>query len=196
MNMKKLILVAVAAGSLALGAAAAAGTPPDLTDEQKAKIEEMKAKLEAQREAWKAKHDSLMDAHKDEIAKRIAERKAGMGTHKVLSDSMRAQVKALLDEYKDKLKAVSDSDKAAIAKELAEKLKALRADMAGKLKADFEARKKEIEARRAEWLKNHPGGDSAHGGPRPTPEQLAEMKAKFEEWRKAHQARHDSTATP
>jgi hypothetical protein len=215
MTMKHLVLGALAVGCLSLGASYADGTKPALTDEQKAKIEELKAKMEAQREAMKGKHDSLSAERKAEIEKRMAERKAAMEKAKAEMDALRAKAKALVDEYKEKLKAASDSDKAVLAKELAEKLKALglgaakdwrarfdgdhehhdgdmashRDEIGKKLaghRADFAARRKEIEARRAEWLKNHPD-DSGHTMPRPTPEQIAEMKAKFEEWQKAHQ---------
>jgi len=200
MTMKKIILGAIAVGCLSIGASFAAGTTPDPTtaptDAQKAKLEELKAKLEAQRAAMKAKHDSLAAANKDEIEKRMAERKAEMEKAKAAMDSVRAQVKALIDSYKDKIKAASDSDKAALAKELAAKLKALTADLQKEMRAKFEAghaghdsdmtarraeiekrlqdakaafdaHKKEIDAQRAEWLKNHPEDSSHVGGGAP-----------------------------
>ncbi|MDB5049370.1 MAG: hypothetical protein JWO30_2441 [Fibrobacteres bacterium] len=221
MIMKKLILGTLMAGCLSIGASFADDTKPaGPSDAQKAKLEELKAKLEVQRDAWKAGHDSLTAEHKAEIEKRIAEHKAAMEKRKAEMDAIRDKAKALIEEYKGKIKAASDSGKAALAKELADKLKELHASIAmdhkGKfdsdrkgrendldgmkgdlkkhideIKADIEKHKAELDAKRAEWLKNHPVDSTGHGGM--TPEQQAAIKAKFEEWLKTHQGTAPTT---
>jgi uncharacterized coiled-coil protein SlyX len=221
MIMKKLILGTLMAGCLSIGASFADDTKPaTLSDAQKAKLEELKAKLEAQRDAWKAGHDSLTAEHKAEIEKRIAEHKAAMEKRKTEMDALKDKVKALIEEYKGKIKAANDSSKAALAKELADKLKELHAsvemDHKGKfdsdrkgrehdldgmkddmkkhideIKADIEKHKAEMDAKRAEWLKDHPMDSTGHAGL--TAEQLAALKAKFEEWQKTHQGTAPTT---
>src|SRR5688572_2413835 len=60
----KLILSTLVAGCLSLGSALAQDKR-GLTDEQKAKLAELKAKIEAMRNEHKSKHDSLKNLHKD-----------------------------------------------------------------------------------------------------------------------------------
>jgi Spy/CpxP family protein refolding chaperone len=205
MIMNKFILGALMAGCLSVSASFAADTAPaGPTAEQKAKLEELKAKLEAKRGDWKAHQDSLTAEQKAEIEKRIAEHKAEMEKRKAERAEVKEQIKALVEAFKDKIKSADDSTKAALAKELAAKLKELHGSVgagikgrfdAGKgerlkdIKADFAAHRKEIEAKRAEWLKDHADGDK----PVLTAEQLAELKAKYEEWLKTHA---DAGATP
>jgi hypothetical protein len=211
MIMKKLILGSLMAGCLSIGASFADDTKPaGPSAEQKAKLEELKAKLEARRADWKAHHDSLTAEHKAEIEKRIAEHKAEMEKRKAEMDAVKEKVKALIDAYKEKIKAANDSTKATLAKELAAKLKELHAsieiDHKGRFdnerkkveidldqkkeemekrlkdrKADFAAHQAEIEAKRAEWLKDHLADHPAL-----TAEQQSELKAKYEEWLAAH----------
>lgn len=201
----KLILGALVAGCLSLGSAWSDDIP-GLTDEQKARFEELRKKIEEGRDAFKGRHDSLLSAHKDEIARRIAAHKAEWDK---LSDERKAvheKVKALVDEYKAKLEAAG-ADKDALAAELKAKLKALHeqfaadhkaafdalkkareADLAAHKaewekrmadrKAELDARLKDLAAKREEWLKNHPDAKGGKGGL--TPEKLAELKAQIE----------------
>lgn len=200
----KLILGALVAGCLSLGSAIA-GDRPVLTDEQKATLDEIRAKLGERREALKGAHDSLCNLNREEIAKRMADHKVAMDK---LSEERKAafeKIKALVDEYRAKIEASTGADKEALAAELKAKLKTLReactaeqkaafdamrkareADIAAHRaewekriadgKADFESRMKEFEAQRAEWLKSHPDAGAIL-----TPEQIAEMKARFEQ---------------
>ncbi len=212
MIIKKLILGTLMAGCLSIGTSFADDVKPTgPTADQKAKLDELKTKLEAKRADWAAHHDSLSAEHKGEIEKRIAEHKADMDKRKDEMDAVKDKVTAVIEACKDKMKGANDSTKAALAKELGDKLKeihaAAEADHKGKFedekglheadldkkkdeieqhikdcKADFDAHQKEIEAKRAEWLKGKVDGDK----PVLTPEQEAAMKAKFEEWLKAH----------
>lgn len=130
MIMKKLILGALTAGCLSIGASFADDTKPaGPSAEQIAKLEELKAKLEAKRADMMAGHDSLSAERKAEIEKRIAEHKAEMEKRRAEMEAVRAQVKALIEEYREKIKAAGDSSKAALAKELADKLKELHASI-------------------------------------------------------------------
>lgn len=134
----KLILGALVAGCLSISSAWSQDKP-GLTDEQKAKIAEIKQRIEEKRGAMKGRHDSLCAAHKDEIAKRIDAHKAALGK-------------------------LSEERKAEWEKKMAER------------KADLDARLKDIEGKRADWVKNHPGAKDGI-----SPEKLAELRKKIED---------------
>lgn len=128
-NINKLVIGALVAGCLSIGVSFAKGTRPEPTAEQKAKFEEVKAKMEAGREAFKAGHDSLFAAHK-------------------------AEIEAFIAAHKDEIE---------------------------KFKSEHKARFDGEKAKRLEGMRGLRGGHA-----KPTEEQIAAAKAKFEEWRAAH----------
>ena len=214
MIMNKLILGALTAGCLSIGAAFADDTRPTAhtapTAEQIAQLDELKAKLEARHEGMMGGHDSLSAERKAEIEKRIAEHKAEMEKRMSEMEAVRAKVKTLIEEYKEKFKAAGDSSKAALAKELAAKLKELHASIQGDHKGRFgnewknhhpdlgktreeiekhmADRKADFEAHKKEIEAKRAEWLKDHTADKPvlTPEQQAELKAKFEAWLKAH----------
>ena len=118
----KLILSTLVAGCLSLGSALAQDKP-SLTDEQKAKLEEIKARFEAMR-AGHGGPDSLGDAGKEGFRHRMGARPDADGPLSEERKALHEDIKALVEESKARM-AADGADKEAIAAELKEKIKAL-----------------------------------------------------------------------
>ncbi len=172
--MNKFMMSALLAGSLAVGVSFAAPVKDSLTAEQK-------AEWAAKREAMKAKHDSLKTANKGEMD-------AARAAAKAAREAAQAKFKTLIDAYKAGIAAAkTDAEKAALKTKLEADMKALRAtlgDSLGKARGDFHSRHEEFKKR------GHDGDSAKAGGL--TPEQIAELKKKFEDFRKGHD-KGDST---
>ena len=172
----------------------------NLTDEQKAKLEEIKARFEAMR-AGHGGHDSLGGAGKEGFRPGFRPGfGAGRNAEGPLSEERKAlheDIKALVEEYRAQM-AADGADKEAIAAELKEKIKALTDAFRAEHKAALDSLKADrragIEAHRGEWEKRLADGkarfqDARHreigegpGARVPlTPEQIAELKKRLED---------------
>lgn len=213
MTIQKLFFSTLIAGCLAVSASFAEGkTGP--SDAEKAKYEEIKAKIEVKRSHMKANHDSLSAEHKAEIQKRIAAHKADRAEDKAERDVIRAKVKVLVDEFKEKMKNTPDSLRKELEKDLGHKIHAIGAAARAAERAEFEANKKAFEgeiknhkaeiekkmeeskaafeAKKKEMDAAHHAFVNANGGSVGhlplTEAEKAAAKAKFEEWVKNHPA--------
>lgn len=194
----KLIISTLVAGCLSMGSALAQDKP-GLTDEQKAKLAELKAKIESMRGEHGAKHDSLRDARRDEIKQRFAAHRKAIDALAGERKGLHADIRKLVEEYKAKF-AAAGADKEALAAELKAKIKALHdaflAEHKGVLDSLKASRDARIAARKGEWEKKLADGKArfagirkdiearggGHGGPGPlTPEQIAALKKRFED---------------